>query len=55
MNQPWADQSVDDAVSHLPFRLGVLDPDTSYHQLLRLVGQPSELGIVNFRDQPSII
>jgi hypothetical protein len=56
--KPRAGQSVDDAPSltpHLPFRLGdqsSLDPDTSFHQLLRLVEQPSEFEIVNFRDQP---
>ena len=61
MNQPRAGQSVDDALSlsfhHLSFPLrdqSVLeDPDTSFHQLLRSVEQPSEFEILNFRDQPS--
>ena len=29
------------------------DPDTRFHQLLRLIEQPSEFEILNFRDQPS--
>ena len=40
VNEPHADRSV-------------VDPDTRFYQLLlRLVEQPSEFKIVNFRDQP---
>ena len=54
-------RSVEDALSltsHLPFPLRDQssfweDPDTSFHQLLRLIEQPSEFEILNFRDQPS--
>ena len=28
------------------------DPDTRFHQLLRLIEQPSKFEILNFRDQP---